>query len=82
MILATFIAPQHLRPFSPIGLVVPTLLVGSSFFSLHGYKKDAAGMVAAQSALYILLAQRRRHVCFCDSSLISIFLEIGGEGSD
>jgi hypothetical protein len=29
--------------------------------SLNGYKKDGAGLVGAQSGLYMLLAARRRH---------------------
>jgi hypothetical protein len=28
---------------------------------MHGYKTDAAGLLIAQSALYLLLAARRRH---------------------
>ena len=47
MILATLIAPQHIRPIQPVGLLIPTTLVFSSYLSLNGYKKDAAGFVAA-----------------------------------
>ena len=62
MILATLIAPQHIRPLQPIGLLFPTTLVFSSYLSLNGFKKDSAGFVAAQSGLYILLASRRKYV--------------------
>jgi hypothetical protein len=34
--------------------------VGTSFFSLHGYKSDAGGMLAASSGLYAVMAMRRK----------------------
>jgi hypothetical protein len=60
MLVATLIAPQHLRPAQPLGLVLSGAFIGTSFVSLHGYKTDAGGMLAASSGLYALMAMRRR----------------------
>jgi hypothetical protein len=60
MLVATLIAPQHLRPAQPLGLALCGCFIGTSFLSLHGYKSDAGGMLAASSGLYALLAMRRR----------------------
>ena len=60
MLVATIIAPQHLRPVQPLGLALCGCFIGTSFVSLHGYKTDAGGMLAASSGLYALLAMRRR----------------------
>lgn len=64
IIQASLIASQHLRPVNFIGgILLPGSLLASSYVSVAGYKKDAAGIIAAQSGLYILLASRRRWVC-------------------
>jgi hypothetical protein len=64
MILATLIAAQNLQPFRPLPMLFPPMLVFSSFISLHEYKKDGGGLLAAQSGLYMLLALRRKQVSF------------------
>jgi hypothetical protein len=61
LILATLTTPQHLRPFRLTGFLFTPTLVFTSYTSMHGYKTDAAGLLLAQSALYLLLASRRRH---------------------
>jgi hypothetical protein len=60
MLIATLIAPQHLSPVQPLGLALCAGFIGTSFISLHGYKTDAGGMLAASSGLYTVLAMRRR----------------------
>ncbi|KAF2142352.1 uncharacterized protein K452DRAFT_297658 [Aplosporella prunicola CBS 121167] len=57
---ATFITAQHMRPFQALPMLFPPVLLLSSYLNLNDYKKDAAGISAAWSGLYILLAQRRR----------------------
>jgi hypothetical protein len=60
LVLATFTTPQHLRPVRWTGLLFTPTLVFTSYTSMHGYKTDAAGLLLAQSGLYLLLAARRR----------------------
>ncbi|OMP83393.1 hypothetical protein BK809_0004774, partial [Diplodia seriata] len=57
---ATLITAQHMRPFQPLPMLFPPVLLLSSYLNLNGYKKDAAGMTAAWSGLYVLLARRRK----------------------
>jgi hypothetical protein len=52
-------------------MLFPPLLVFSSFISLHEYKKDGGGLLAAQSGLYMLLALRRKQVRLCTWDLRS-----------
>ncbi|KAF2677223.1 hypothetical protein K458DRAFT_320169 [Lentithecium fluviatile CBS 122367] len=59
-LLATLITAQHARPFQPLPMVFAPVLLFSSYLNLSGYKTDAAGTTAAWSALYALLAMRRR----------------------
>ncbi|PSR97328.1 hypothetical protein BD289DRAFT_107447 [Coniella lustricola] len=61
--LATLITALHTRPFArlPMLLFTPMLLF-SSYLNVAGYKIDAAGLSAAWSGLYVLLAARRRPV--------------------
>ncbi|KAI0484113.1 hypothetical protein GGR56DRAFT_612422 [Xylariaceae sp. FL0804] len=58
--LATLIAPLHARPLrvGPL-LFVPALLF-ASYANLQGFRVDAAGLTAAASGTYALLALRRR----------------------
>jgi hypothetical protein len=49
-------------------MLFPPLLVFSSFISLHEYKKDGGGLLAAQSGLYLLLAMRRKQVRLIDAN--------------
>ncbi|KAL1636423.1 hypothetical protein SLS58_009776 [Diplodia intermedia] len=79
---ATLITAQHMRPFQPLPMLFPPVLLLSSYLNLNGYKKDAAGMTAAWSGLYVLLARRRKQVsqaslCFapCSNKLERNFLE-------
>lgn len=51
-----------MRPFQPLPMFFPPVLLLSSYINLNGYKKDAAGMSAAWSGLYMLLAGRRKQV--------------------
>lgn len=60
MILATLIFPLHARPLQPLPMLFPPVLLGTSYVNLAGYKTDAAGVSAAWSALYLLLARRRQ----------------------
>ncbi|KAI9801305.1 MAG: hypothetical protein M1833_002875 [Piccolia ochrophora] len=58
-VLATLITAQHLRPPSWPLLFTPVLLF-SSYLNLNDYPIDAAGINAAWSGLYLLLARRRK----------------------
>ncbi|KAF2833398.1 hypothetical protein CC86DRAFT_365312 [Ophiobolus disseminans] len=58
-LLATLITAQHARPFQPLPMLFPPLLLFSSYLNLSNYKTDAAGITAAWSGLYALLAIRR-----------------------
>lgn len=41
-------------------MLFPPVLLASSFLNLYDYKTDAAGINAAWSGLYLILARRRR----------------------
>ena len=60
-LLATLITALHARPMQalPIALFTPPLLF-ASYLNLSGYQTGAAGLTAAWSGLYALLALRRR----------------------
>ncbi|MCJ1426249.1 hypothetical protein MMC29_004152 [Sticta canariensis] len=58
-LLATFIAAQHARPPQFLPLLFPPVLLFSSYINVHGYKIDGAGISAAWSGLYLVLARRR-----------------------
>lgn len=58
--LATLIAALHSRPFQALPMLFTPLLVLSSYLSVAGFKIDSAGMTAAWSGMYVLLAARRR----------------------
>lgn len=59
-LLATLVFAQHARPFQPLPMLFPPLLLFSTYLNLQGYKIDSAGTTAAFSGAYILLAGRRR----------------------
>lgn len=61
-LLATLITAQHARPFQPLPMLFPPVLLFSSYLNLSDYKTDAAGVTAAWSGLYALLAMRRSQV--------------------
>ncbi|KAK5997727.1 hypothetical protein PT974_00083 [Cladobotryum mycophilum] len=60
-LLATLVTALHARPLQllPLTLFTPTLLF-SSYLNLSGYPTASAGLTAAWSGLYALLAFRRR----------------------
>jgi len=60
-LLATLIAAQHARPPQFLPLLFPPALLFSTYLNINEYKIDAAGTSAAWSALYLLLARRRKH---------------------
>ncbi|TKA75864.1 hypothetical protein B0A55_04863 [Friedmanniomyces simplex] len=57
---ATLITAQHLRPPAYLPLLFPPVFLFSSYLNLNGYKTDSAGITAAWSGAYLLLARRRR----------------------
>ncbi|KAH9876065.1 hypothetical protein J1614_003944 [Plenodomus biglobosus] len=58
-LLATLITAQHARPFQVFPMMFPPVLLFASYLNLSNYKTDAAGLTAAWSGLYALLAMRR-----------------------
>jgi hypothetical protein len=60
MTLTTLIIALHARPFQALPMLFPPLLIFSSYLTLAGFKIDGAGMTAAWSGIYTLLAARRR----------------------
>ncbi|OAA37637.1 hypothetical protein NOR_07014 [Metarhizium rileyi] len=60
-LLATLVTALHARPLQklPLFLFTPPLLF-SSYLNLSGYQTGSAGLTAAWSGLYALLALRRR----------------------
>jgi hypothetical protein len=54
-------------------MLFPPMLVFSSFISLHEYKKDGGGLLAAQSGLYMLLALRRKQVRSWDWKTMDVY---------
>jgi hypothetical protein len=59
-ILATFITALHFRPFQPLPMLFPPVLLFSTYLNLNSYVVDSAGITAAWSGLYLLLARRRK----------------------
>lgn len=60
MTVTTLIISQHARPFQPLPMLFAPLLAFSSYLTLAGFQTDGAGMTAAWSGVYTLLAARRR----------------------
>ncbi|RYO83149.1 hypothetical protein DL766_004663 [Monosporascus sp. MC13-8B] len=58
--LATLITAQHLRPFQAAPMALAPLLLFSSYANLQGFRKDSAGITAAASGTYAVLALRGR----------------------
>ena len=44
-------------------MLLPPILLFSSYLNVNGFKKDSAGLTCAWSAAYVVLA-RRRHQAF------------------
>ena len=59
-VLAALITAQALRPVQPLPLLFPPILLFSTYLNIYDYKVDAAGINAAWSGLYLLLARRRK----------------------
>lgn len=49
-----------MRPFQFLPMTFVPVLLFTSYSNLNGFKKDSAGISAAWSGLYLLLASRRR----------------------
>jgi hypothetical protein len=62
MVLATFVTALHARPFRTLPMLFPPVLAFSSYLNLSTYQIDSAGLTAAWSGLYLLLASRRKAV--------------------
>lgn len=59
-ILATFITALYFRPFQPFPMIFPPVLLFTSYLNLQDFTKESAGLSAAWSGLYLLMAKRRR----------------------
>ncbi|KAF9884183.1 hypothetical protein FE257_002241 [Aspergillus nanangensis] len=59
-LLATLITAQYMRPFQAMPMLFPPVLLFTSYANIQGFKSDSAGISAAWSGLYLLLAGRRR----------------------
>ena len=71
--LATLIASQHLRPFQPLPMIFPPALLFCSYLNLSGFETEAAGINAAWSGLYLILARRRKQVIQHDWKRVFVF---------
>jgi hypothetical protein len=60
--LATLITAQHIRPFQALPMLFTPVLLFSTYMNLNGYTIDSAGVTGAWSALYLILASRRKQV--------------------
>jgi len=58
--LATLIMALHWRPFQGLPMFFAASLAFSSYVNVAGFTIDSAGMTAAWSGMYVLLAARRR----------------------
>ncbi|KAI9793496.1 MAG: hypothetical protein M1816_007928 [Peltula sp. TS41687] len=59
-LLATLITAQHARPPQFMPLLFPPVLLFSAYLNLNDYVVDSAGVTAAWSGLYLLMARRRK----------------------
>ncbi|KAI1402004.1 hypothetical protein F4819DRAFT_486084 [Hypoxylon fuscum] len=62
--LATLITALHSRPLQVRPMLFVPILLFSSYSNLQGFKIDSAGITAAASGTYALLALRRRPAAF------------------
>jgi len=60
MLLATLITAQHMRPFQAVPMLFAPVLLFNTYLNLQNFKIDSAGLTAAWSGLYLVLAGRRR----------------------
>ncbi|PWY86171.1 hypothetical protein BO70DRAFT_360989 [Aspergillus heteromorphus CBS 117.55] len=61
-LLASLITGLHGRPFQALPMLFPPILLFTSYANLQGFKTETAGISAAWSGLYLLLANRRKQV--------------------
>ncbi|TVY59192.1 hypothetical protein LCER1_G000346 [Lachnellula cervina] len=59
ILLATLITALHARPFRPLPMLFPPVLVFSTYLNLNSFVVDSAGITAAWSGLYLIMANRR-----------------------
>ncbi|KAI9806197.1 MAG: hypothetical protein M1825_006312 [Sarcosagium campestre] len=59
-LLATLIASQHLQPPQYLPLSFVPVLLFSTYLNINSFSIDAAGLNAAWSGLYLVLARRRK----------------------
>jgi hypothetical protein len=59
-ILATLLTALHARPFQRLPMLFPPVLLFSTYLNLNNYAVDSAGLTAAWSGLYLILANRRK----------------------
>ncbi|KAL7623656.1 hypothetical protein AAE478_005208 [Parahypoxylon ruwenzoriense] len=62
--LATLITSLHFRPLQVRPMLFVPVLLFSSYANLQGFKIDSAGITAAASGTYALVAMRRRPSTF------------------
>ena len=62
--LATLVSALHARPFQPVPMTVPAVLLFSTYLNLSDYPVEAAGVTAAWSGLYLIMAARRKSTKF------------------
>ncbi|KAI6084319.1 hypothetical protein F4821DRAFT_176580 [Hypoxylon rubiginosum] len=62
--LATLVTALHFRPLQVRPMLFVPILLFSSYANLQGFKIDSAGITAAASGTYALLAMRRRPGAF------------------
>ncbi|KAI9676751.1 MAG: hypothetical protein M1829_002846 [Trizodia sp. TS-e1964] len=60
MVLATLITAQSLRPLRPLPLLFTPMLLLSTYMNLDGHPRQAALQSASWSAIYLVLARRRK----------------------
>ena len=58
---ATLVFAQHAQPWQTLPMTFVPVFLLSSYMHLNEYNTDAAGLNAAWSGLYLLLARRRKY---------------------
>ncbi|KAL3427701.1 hypothetical protein PVAG01_01210 [Phlyctema vagabunda] len=59
-LLATLITALHARPLQKLPMAFTPVLLFSTYLNLNSFTVDSAGLTAAWSGLYLLLARRRK----------------------
>ncbi|KAI0996244.1 hypothetical protein K3495_g11935 [Podosphaera aphanis] len=60
-LLATLLTALHLRPFQMLPMVFPPVFLFSSYLNLQHFTRESAGLTAAWSGVYLLMARRRKY---------------------